>query len=102
MRQTKGNGQMHFPWGEHLSDVNWVTMTGVKCQSSQSEPEMQGGVGREKALTTGGLSSALGSEQGNLFTFLNPSFPTFKARERLRKSGSGSSLGPSDVPVTER
>lgn len=102
MRQTKGNGQIHFPRGEDLSDVNWVTTTGVKCQDSQSDPEMQEGVGREKALTTGGLSSALGSEQGNLFIFLNPSFPTFKARERLRKSAAGGSLGPSGVPVTER
>lgn len=41
----------------------------------QSDPDLQKGIGRDKTLATGGLSSALGSDLGNLFTFLNLQFP---------------------------
>lgn len=91
------------PWRTDLEGISWITKAGATAfRVVKSDPELQEGVGREKALATGGLSPALGSDLGNHFTFPNFKFFTFKARERLRKLDSVSSWGPSNIPVTEK
>lgn len=72
-------GTYIFLGGEgNVEGANRITKTGAPGVRvvGASDPERPARVQREKkALATGGPSSALGSELGNLFTFLNPKFP---------------------------